>query len=481
MSDLLLADNRNELLIIDNRQEIRLATRLSDILTWGNISGKPSLFPPEAHNHNDIYYTKTQLNTSGSGGQVHWDNVTSKPIAFPPDSHNHNDLYYTKTQLNTSGSGGQVHWDNVSNKPTAFPPDQHDHNDIYYTKTQLNTSGSGGQVHWDNVSNKPTTFPPNAHNHTPNEVGLGNVTNDAQLKRSGNDFATFTEKTAPTDNDLTLIEDSQASNVKKKITFGNIYLWIKSRLDNLYAALSHQHDASAITSGTLSTNRFSAYDDLIAENRIGAFSGSVFTITSYRWFPTVQDWTSTTLPGGWAWAGSPFVTPPIVEVSLGTVLTATGYTSASRSFLYRNFPPEKRDFVAELFLTAISTAYVGIRIDDGTDNNYIEVVIRNDSSTASRSVVSRWRIGGGTPTEQSASNLSGNWIMGFGNSIFVFLNVFSPWTSWSFAPVLHTQHGHVWGSPSISQNFSWTPVRAGIIIQSSSISWERYGVDYTNF
>src|SRR5690606_9136556 len=29
--------------------------------------------------HDGRYYTKSQLNTSGGGGQVHWNNVTSKP------------------------------------------------------------------------------------------------------------------------------------------------------------------------------------------------------------------------------------------------------------------------------------------------------------------------------------------------------------------------------------------------------------------
>lgn len=31
------------------------------------------------HNHDDTYYTETELSTSGGGGQVHWDNVTDKP------------------------------------------------------------------------------------------------------------------------------------------------------------------------------------------------------------------------------------------------------------------------------------------------------------------------------------------------------------------------------------------------------------------
>ena len=44
---------------------------------------------PTAHNHDDRYYTKSQLNTSGGGGKVHWNNVASKPSTFPPSSHTH--------------------------------------------------------------------------------------------------------------------------------------------------------------------------------------------------------------------------------------------------------------------------------------------------------------------------------------------------------------------------------------------------------
>jgi len=35
-------------------------------------------------------------------------------------AHNHNTLYYTKTELNTSLAGGLVHWDNITNKPTLY-------------------------------------------------------------------------------------------------------------------------------------------------------------------------------------------------------------------------------------------------------------------------------------------------------------------------------------------------------------------------
>ncbi|MFO7743736.1 MAG: pectinesterase family protein [Anaerolineae bacterium] len=38
-----------------------------------------SVYALGSHNHDDSYYTETELNTSGAGGQVHWDNLTDVP------------------------------------------------------------------------------------------------------------------------------------------------------------------------------------------------------------------------------------------------------------------------------------------------------------------------------------------------------------------------------------------------------------------
>jgi len=55
------------------------------------------------------------------------------------------------------------------------------------------------------------------------DVGLGNVTNDAQLKRAAADFDTFGEKTVPDADDIVLIEDSVlAAFDKKKVKLSNI-------------------------------------------------------------------------------------------------------------------------------------------------------------------------------------------------------------------------------------------------------------------
>ena len=54
------------------------------------------------------------------------------------------------------------------------------------------------------------------------DVGLGNVTNDAQLKRAAGDFAVFTEKTSPVITDVLLLEDSNDAQAKKKVQLANI-------------------------------------------------------------------------------------------------------------------------------------------------------------------------------------------------------------------------------------------------------------------
>lgn len=62
----------------------------------------------------------------------------------------------------------------------------------------------------------------NPHATTKAQVGLGNVTNDAQLKRAADDFLEFGAKTSLHANDVILIEDSEAAGQKKYITVGQI-------------------------------------------------------------------------------------------------------------------------------------------------------------------------------------------------------------------------------------------------------------------
>ncbi len=56
------------------------------------------------------------------------------------------------------------------------------------------------------------------------DIGLSNVTDDSQLKRSANDFSTFTEKTSPVGADILLGEDSENAFNKVKFQLSKFFL-----------------------------------------------------------------------------------------------------------------------------------------------------------------------------------------------------------------------------------------------------------------
>lgn len=68
---------------------------------------------------------------------------------------------------------------------------------------------------------------------------------------------------------------------------------LNGQIPAFYAPASHTHNASAIVSGTLSTDRYSAYSDLSAESKIGTGSTQV----------AAGNHNHASLPWFWGWAG----------------------------------------------------------------------------------------------------------------------------------------------------------------------------------
>ena len=99
----------------------------------------------------------------------------------------------------------------------------------------------------------------NPHAVTAAQVGLGNVTNDAQLKRAAGDFATFLDKTAPTATDILLIEDAADAGSKKYVQIGN---------------LPGFQDPSTIAEAATSTTTTSTTDVLVTGMSITPESGT---------------------------------------------------------------------------------------------------------------------------------------------------------------------------------------------------------------
>lgn len=252
--------------------------------------------------------------------------------------------------------------------------------------------------------------------------------------------------------------------------------------EDITRKLISEIDALKARLAALEGKEYSAMASLQANNQLGMVTGRMPTADQVRghnlWASVVEDWPSTTLPDGWTWAGSPFVTPPSIQIIGSTILVATGYTSASRSYLYRSVPGGTNLF-AGFYLQSVATTYVGIRLDDGTDNNYAEAVLRMDASSHIAFVQMRYRTGGGTVNEIAPANMQGNWLL-LTRAHINFNILGTQWTSWGFKPNLRTTYGTIYPTNNVS-GLTWTPTRAGIVIQSSSFNWEKFGVDWTSF
>jgi len=81
-------------------------------------------------------------------------------------------------------------------------------------------SGAGSNTHTDIDNHIASSL--NPHGVTKTQVSLGNVTDDAQLKRAANDFSSFSSKPTPVGADRLLLEDSAAAGAKKYATVSSI-------------------------------------------------------------------------------------------------------------------------------------------------------------------------------------------------------------------------------------------------------------------
>jgi hypothetical protein len=90
------------------------------------------------------------------------------------------------------------------------------------------------------------------------DTGSGITDNDAIHDNVSGEINAITAKSALVDNDIFIIEDSEATNVKKKTLFSSIKSVLKIYFDTLYALASHNHSASAINADTLDGDRLPA-------------------------------------------------------------------------------------------------------------------------------------------------------------------------------------------------------------------------------
>lgn len=81
-------------------------------ITWGNVTGKPSTYPPEGHTHDDRYYTESEVDSKLSGkanvGHTH-STATTDAAGFMSSTDktklntlaSEMDTYFTQDEINT--------------------------------------------------------------------------------------------------------------------------------------------------------------------------------------------------------------------------------------------------------------------------------------------------------------------------------------------------------------------------------------------
>lgn len=110
------------------------------------------------------------------------------------------------------------------------------------------------------------------------------------------------------------------------------------------------------------------------------------------------------LPAGHSWAGAPFVTPSTVDLTSYPSVMFLQNTTGARSFLYTTTIPTNTSYL-NCFINYVPNGkygFVGVRYDDGTDNNYVELGLLSVVATWKHRIY--YRTGGGSVYTLDGSN-----------------------------------------------------------------------------
>ena len=169
---------------------------------------------------------------------------------------------------------------------------------------------------------------------------------------------------------------------------------------------------------------------------------------------------------GWQWAtGSGFVEPSSKGIWSETWLRVHSMPSNARAFFFKSAVTVK-NYVGRFGLNATTNLELGVRLDNGTANTYIETRCRIFGSMGEGlTIIQAYDTGTGTETAATA-NLT--FAVPFHCLIGFFLTG-TLWTNWGFHALLGTTQ-IMRPTPSVS-GFTWTPTRAGIVLRQATADW----------
>ena len=179
-----------------------------------------------------------------------------------------------------------------------------------------------------------------------------------------------------------------------------------------------------------------------------------------------EEFTANPVLGSWVWAGSPFGgTPAQVDVTSFPSWLYLGHSVASvRFFLYRTdgLSATDRFRMIQSTVTFPDGMYSGYRIDDGTDNNYVESSVRKTASVSTLEMITKIRTGGGSVTTAVRQYINDYPVLHF-----LDLSMSgTAWTSWNVSGLIGFDSPGV-NIYTIGTGLTWTPSRRGIIFDTT--------------
>lgn len=199
-----------------------IKTYITSKITWGNVTGKPTTFPPENHSHDDRYYTESE--------------VENKLSAKSNNGHTHDDRYYTESEMNSklSGKSDTNHSHNLStminglDSGTATPTDSDYYISQWADGGTSNTSAvrRSHSALWSYIKSKADSiyqakgnYASSNHNHT-----ISNITNigsaSVNYANSAGSASSATTAGTCTGNSATATSVLDYGNTSAKINIG---------------------------------------------------------------------------------------------------------------------------------------------------------------------------------------------------------------------------------------------------------------------
>lgn len=198
-------------------------------VTWANLAGKPSTFPPSTHTH-----------TMGQ--------ITGLDAKFT--SHTHTKAQISGLTTETTGaSPNTLALRDSSGRLTVAPPTATTH---ATTKTYVDTQVTASKA-WANLTGKPSTFPPSSHTHASSDISdstsYSDGTGQADRVMKLNDSGSFTIATATITGASNIVNKAY---VDAEVTASKAWANVTGK-PSTFTPSSHTHTVSEITDLTVST------------------------------------------------------------------------------------------------------------------------------------------------------------------------------------------------------------------------------------